>query len=54
MRIEPESYTQPQVARGLEGITAAATEIAEVDGARGKRMGYSRRRIAARTIRACS
>ena len=31
-----DPYVQPQVARGLEGITAAATEIAEVDGARGK------------------
>jgi len=26
----------PQVAKGLEGIVAAATEIAEVDGAQGK------------------
>lgn len=36
MANDNESFTQPQVARGLEGITAAATEIAEVDGARGK------------------
>ncbi|MFY8052668.1 MAG: citrate/2-methylcitrate synthase, partial [Armatimonadaceae bacterium] len=27
---------QPQVARGLEGIVAAATNIAEVDGQNGK------------------
>lgn len=31
-----EFTLQPNVARGLEGIIAAATEIAEVDGARGK------------------
>ncbi|HEY3332077.1 MAG TPA: citrate/2-methylcitrate synthase [Capsulimonadaceae bacterium] len=36
MANEQDQYLQPQVARGLEGITAAATEIAEVDGARGK------------------
>lgn len=31
-----ESEKEPVVARGLEGITAAATQIAEVDGAQGK------------------
>jgi citrate synthase len=31
-----ESLPTPQVARGLEGIVAAATNIAEVDGQRGK------------------
>jgi citrate synthase len=36
MSLDQDNYLQPRVARGLEGITAAATEIAEVDGARGK------------------
>jgi citrate synthase len=31
-----DTTTQPQVARGLEGIVAAATKIAEVDGAQGR------------------
>jgi citrate synthase len=31
-----DTATTPQVARGLEGIVAAATQIAEVDGAQGK------------------
>jgi citrate synthase len=36
MAQEQDSFLQPWVARGLEGITAAATEISEVDGVRGK------------------
>src|SRR5437867_9011136 len=31
-----ESTAAPQVAKGLEGIVAAATQIAEVDGERGR------------------
>jgi citrate synthase len=36
MAQEQDTYLQPWVARGLEGITAAATEISEVDGVRGR------------------
>ena len=36
-----ETKSTPQVARGLEGIIAAATKIAEVDG--GKRQTYPAR-----------
>ncbi|MDR3709179.1 MAG: citrate/2-methylcitrate synthase [Capsulimonadaceae bacterium] len=36
MAQENETFLYPHVARGLEGVTAAATEIAEVDGSRGK------------------
>lgn len=45
-----EGATTPQVARGLEGIVAAATEIAEVDGERGRLTlrGYDIREIAGR------
>ena len=32
----PDNKHMPQIARGLEGITAAATQIAEVDGAQGR------------------
>ena len=33
---QTENSTTPPIARGLEGITAAATQIAEVDGAQGR------------------
>jgi citrate synthase len=36
MSTHTEDFVLPNVARGLEGIVAAATEIAEVDGANGK------------------
>src|SRR5947199_2625579 len=36
MPVEEAGGAAPQVARGLEGIVAAATEIAEVDGKRGR------------------
>src|SRR3954453_2103878 len=36
MTAEDAGGAAPQVARGLEGIVAAATEIAEVDGKRGR------------------
>jgi len=51
MSHENESFQQPQVARGLEGITAAATEIAEVDGVRGKLTlrGYDVSELSGRT-----
>lgn len=45
-----EGTSTPQVARGLEGIVAAATQIAEVDGERGRLTlrGYDIREIAGR------
>ena len=36
MSATPDTTAAPQIARGLEGITAAATQIAEVDGAQGR------------------
>src|SRR5205823_4216408 len=36
MTAEGTSGAAPQVARGLEGVVAAATEIGEVDGKRGR------------------
>ena len=41
----------PRIARGLEGIVAAATQIAEVDGERGRLTlrGYDIRELAGRT-----
>lgn len=36
MSAATEKPSEPQIARGLEGITAAATQIAEVDGAQGR------------------
>src|SRR5205807_1813696 len=45
------SSTVPQIARGLEGVVAAATEIAEVDGEQGRLTfrGYDIRELAGRT-----
>jgi citrate synthase len=45
-----EGATAPQVARGLEGVVAAATQIAEVDGERGRLTlrGYDIRELAGR------
>jgi citrate synthase len=46
-----EGTAAPQVARGLEGVVAAATQIAEVDGERGRLTlrGYDIRELAGRT-----
>ena len=46
-----EGTAAPQVARGLEGVVAAATQIAEVDGERGRLTlrGYDIRELSGRT-----